>query len=52
MAITLPTERTIDRQHVRPAESIARSVAVLALAVGLTVAVLATLSSVIGGWTS
>lgn len=50
MAITLPTERTIDRQQSRPVVSIARSVAVLALAVGLTVAVLAALSSVIGGW--
>ena len=52
MAITLPTDRAVDARQAHPAASIARSVAVLALAVGLTVAVLATLSSVIGGWSS
>jgi hypothetical protein len=50
MALTLPTDSGLDRRPSQASSSIVRSVAVLALAVGLTVAVLAGLSSVMGSW--
>lgn len=50
MAITLHSDSAAHGRAVRPGASALRSAAVLALAVGLTVAVLACLGSVIGRW--